>query len=272
MVINKVPMKLFATVVFLFCCSVATLAQVQPAEADAASERAAQLAKAMASLKSGKDFSPYYAEVIHEARAVEAIPGLQKQFEIKTDPLDKAKIAQVLLSLGVKNDVYWNYLEKLVTPILDSDAPDPAPDYDAQGKHIPGPSQAFVDWARSHGKSPGEAAESAVYVWPGYVVLLGASGDSRAIPLLQRAFGSPNRMMQTAAAMGLAEMQDVTSIPLIIARCKSAPSEIAAVIAESLAYFDDPEAQKAVDMYVPSGIAKALRERKKAGKGALHGR
>ena len=64
----------------------------------------------------------------------------------------------------------------------------------------------------------------------------------------------------------LAEIQDKDSIPLIIEACKRAPAAAAAVIAESLVYFDDTEAQRAVDMYVPKDRAKIIREAKAQGK------
>lgn len=259
----------------------AGFAQGQTAEQESAGERAAQsqsederaaeVAKAIARLKSGNEFGTYTVEVIREARAVEGIPDLEKQFTRVSDPLVKAKIAQVLLSFGVRKEAYWNYLAESVQAVLDTNVPDPTI-YNSQGKQVRGLSADFVAWARSRGESPGKAAEDAVYIWPGFVMLVGASGDARAIPLLRRALSSGNLMIQDAAAMGLAEMQDLTSVPTIIAKCKAAPPEVAAVIAESLVFFDDPRAQAAVDAYVPTEIAKALRERKRSGKGPLHGR
>jgi hypothetical protein len=68
------------------------------------------------------------------------------------------------------------------------------------------------------------------------------------------------------AALGLAEIQDKASIPLIIEACKRAPAEAAAVMAESLVYFDDAEAQRAVDTYIPKDAAKVFREARAQGK------
>jgi hypothetical protein len=33
------------------------------------------------------------------------------------DPLDKATIARVLIKLGDKDDMYWDFLVKLATPL-----------------------------------------------------------------------------------------------------------------------------------------------------------
>jgi hypothetical protein len=67
-------------------------------------------------------------------------------------------------------------------------------------------------------------------------------------------------MIEIFAAMGLAEIGDKESIPLIIDASKRAPAEPAAAIAESLVYFDDISAQSAVDQLVPKDRAKLVRD------------
>ena len=213
--------------------------------------------------------SIYYVEQIAHAGALQAVPMLEEKFARTKDPLDKAKIAQVLIKLGDKDDTYWDYLVKLVTPALESDAPD-FMNYDSQGKSATGPSPEFIAWAKARNlpaNGPnGTAAEDSVYRFPGEVGLLGLAGDPRAIPLLRQALSSPNHMIEIAAAKGLVELQDKDSIPLIIEACKRAPKEAAAVIAESLVYFNDAETQSAVDAYVPKERAKILRESRSQGK------
>jgi hypothetical protein len=227
-----------------------------------------EVADAVAKVKSGK-FNGYHVGLIGEAGAIEAIPDLEKQFARAAEPLDKAKIAQVLLLLGDKKDAYWNFLAELAKPALESDAPNPI-QYDPQGKSMPGLSPEFIAWAEAHSQSPNEAGENAIYTYPGIVMLVGGTRDPRAIPLLRQALSSPNHLIENAAAKGLAEVQDAASVPLIIGACKKAPAEAASAIAESLVYFDDPQAQNAVDTYVPKEEAKVLREARMMGRGALH--
>jgi hypothetical protein len=226
------------------------------------------VADAIAKVKSG-DFARVHVDLIGRAGAVEAIPVLEEQFVRVQDPIDKAKIAQVLIKLGDKDNTYWDYMVKLVTPALESDAPD-FMSYDSQGKSSPGPSPAFIAWAKAHNVPPngpdGTAAEDSIYTFPGTVGLLAYTGDPRAIPLLRRALLSPNHMIETMAALGLAEVQDKDSIPLIIEACKRAPAEAAAGMAQSLVYFDDARAQSAVDTYVPKDAAKIFRDAKAQGK------
>ena len=228
----------------------------------------ANVPDAIAKVKSG-DFALVHVEMIADARAVEAIPILKEQFVRSQDPFVKAKIASALVRLGAKDEIYWDLLVKQVTPAVESDAPD-FMNFDSQAKTGAGPSPEFIAWAKAHNVPPngptGTAAEDSMYWFPGKVMMLGSTADPRAIPLLQRALLSPNHMIEIDAAKGLAEIQDKDSIPLIIEACKRAPAAAAAVIAESLVYFDDTEAQRAVDMYVPKDRAKIIREAKAQGK------
>ena len=220
---------------------------------------------AAARIKSG-NFVGADVDFIAKAGAVEAIPDLKEQFLRKQDAIDKAKIAQVLVKLGDRDESYWNFLVDLATPALESDAPD-FMSYDSQGKSQPGPSPEFAAWATAHNLSPnGSTAEDSVYIFPGKVALLGLTGDPRAIPLLRRGLQSRNHMIVNAAAQGLAELQDKDSVPLIVEACQKAPKEVAASIASSLVYFDGPEAQAAVNAYVPKSQANVLRDARAQGK------
>ena len=250
------------------CAVISQTSWAQLDRQDTAGQKAKEVADALAKVKSPQ-FKAFHAEILAEARAVQAIPDLEKQFSAMTDPLDKAKIAQVLLFLGDRKDAYWEYLAQLAKPVLESDMPNPI-QYDFDGKQSPGLTQGFVAWADSHNIPPGEAGMNAIYVWPGVIKLLGATNDTRAVPLLRRAFSSANPLVQVAASRGLAEAQDADSVPSIIEKCKNAPSDLARQFAESLVYFDDPAAQNAVDTYVPRDRAKMLRNYRMAGGRALH--
>jgi hypothetical protein len=235
--------------------------QNQPNTTTYAADKA-NVPDAIAKLKSGH-FSLVHVEMIATAGAVEAIPALKEQFPRSQDPLVKAKIANALVRLGDREDIYWDYLVQQVTPALESDAPDFI-NYDSTSGG--GPSPAFSAWAKAHGESLENAGQNAMYWLPGKVILLGSTGDKRAIPLLQRGLLSPNHMIVIAAAEGLSELQDKDSIRLIIDACKRAPAGAAAVIAESLVYFDDAEAQSAFDTYASKDRVKILRESKAQGK------
>lgn len=186
----------------------------------------ANVADAIAKVKSG-NFVRADVDMIGRGKAVQAIPILKQQFVRVQDPLDKATIARVLIKLGDKDDVYWDYLVKLAAPALDSDAPD-FMNFDPQAPTAAGPSPEFVAWAKAHNVPPngpnGTAAEDAMYMFPARVLVLGLTGDPKAIPLLRQALSSPNHMIEVAAAQGLAELQDKDSVPLIIGACYCTPA------------------------------------------------
>jgi len=151
---------------------------------------------AIARVKSG-NFLAVDVDMIRRGGAVEAIPILKEQFVRVREPLLKGKIASVLVSLGSKDDSYWDFLVRLAAPALESDAPD-FMSYDSQGRSKPGPSPEFAAWAKGHDVTPngpnGTAAEDSVYIFPAEVALLGTTRDPRAIPLLRRGLLSPNHM------------------------------------------------------------------------------
>jgi hypothetical protein len=228
----------------------------------------ANVPDAVARVKSGK-FAAVHVDLIARANAVEAIPALKEQFERVQNPLLKTKIAAALVRMkGDKDNAHWDFLVKQAMPVLESDAPD-FKGYDSQGKAVSSPSPEFQAWAKTHNVSPDSAAEDSIYMLPGRVLLLGWSRDRRAIPLLRQGLSSPNHMVQIMAALGLVEIGDKDSIPLIIAACNKMPAEPAATVAEALVYFDDPQAQSAVDKFLTKDMAKIVRDARADGRGPL---
>jgi hypothetical protein len=215
-------------------------------------------------LKQDTDDPTYDVEVAAHTGRVDAIPILKAKFVRSQNTFDKAKIAEALVKLGDTDQTYWDFLVGTATLAVESDAPNVL-DVDAKGKST-GLSPKFVAWAVAHNLSPNEAAENAEYFFPGEVAMLGLTGDRRAIPLLRRGLQSPSYFIEAQAANGLAQLGDDSSIPLIISACKEAPAEAASMLAHALVYFDDPQAQSAVDTYIPKDIAKSLRDHRAAGK------
>ena len=126
---------------FLLCCLVLSAigrGSARQANADTQKDRDKQVAKAIADARLGK-VSNYAVQEIGDAHAVEAIPYLEKAFTVERDSLSKSVIASVLISLGDRKEKYWNFLADSMDAILNNGAPSPV-DFDAEGKHIPGPS------------------------------------------------------------------------------------------------------------------------------------
>jgi hypothetical protein len=97
------------------------------------------VANAIARVKSG-NFVGVDVDMIRREAAVEAIPALREQFARVKDPLDRAQIASVLMKLGDKDEIYWDFLVKLATQVID------APDFGAtthRGNWFPAPPRSF---------------------------------------------------------------------------------------------------------------------------------
>jgi HEAT repeat protein len=238
----------------------------RPTYGQAPQSQSDQLATSIARVKSG-EADGWDVEVIAHAKAVQAVPALEEQFRRATDVDFRSKIANALVRLGDKDDTYWNYLLEQATLAVDSDVPDSIFS-DSQGKLMMKESTPELQaWAHTHNVSPETAREYATYDLPGKVWDLAQTGDARGIPLLRRALQSRNCPMASTAAKGLAQIQDKESIPLIIAASQRAAGGCGGAIALALIYFDDPQAQSAVDTYVPKETAKASRDARANGLG-----
>jgi len=86
---------------------------------------------------------------------------------------------------------------------------------------------------------------------------------------LRRALQSHNYQIVAWAAKGLAQIQDKQSIPLIVAAAQKAPTGYNSLIAESLIYFDDAQAQSAADQLIPKEKATMHREARARGMGVF---
>jgi hypothetical protein len=237
--------------------SLGALAYAQKQPRDPAPVDECSTSSDLAKAPDGPDSICIVQEIIRRGE-VAALPTLKEKFARSRDVLTKEHVASALVRLGDRNDVYWDFLEKQATAAIDSGIPDSV-GYDSQGKMVPGPSAEFTAWAQTHHLSFAAAGEQERLFFAA-VLILATTRDSRGIPLLRLALSVRNYLIQSAAAEGLAAIHDTGSIAFIVEACKRAPAEAGAVIARSLVYFDDPEAQAAVDKYVPKDSAKVLRE------------
>jgi len=230
--------------------------------------RSDDLKASIASVQAGS-FSNADIETVAGAGAAEGVlPALEQQFARTTDVARQGIIAKALVRLGDKDNTYWNFLLEQATLAIDSDLPDPF--RDSQGNaNYQQLSPEFKAWIQAHHVDASTAINSEIYDLPIKVMLLGGTGDPRGIPLLRRALQSHNYQIVAWAAKGLAQIQDKQSIPLIVAAVQGAPPEYTSLIAESLIYFDDAQAESAVDTYMPKDKATLARAERARGRGVF---
>ncbi len=207
------------------------------------------VADATTRVKAG-EFNNYHIEIIARNGGRDAIPLLEKRFDVETEPLRKAKLAEALVKLGATDESYWTYIKELAEVAIHSDAPEILVYGDA-GKAVAGPAPAFVLWAEQNHVELPVASQNALLNYPSAIQLLGQSGDPRALPLLREALASPDYHVEIKAAQALADMGDLSSIPDIVKACEKAPKEVATGMARYLIPLADTRAQEAVIRFVP---------------------
>lgn len=232
-------------------------ASAQAVQSTSSADAAQAKDKAAAAIEAVKrgDLLNADIDLLAKSGAVQAIPELKKQFELTEDEKDKGRLATALVRLGDKDPASWNYLAERAAEALSSDAPD-LQEFDANGKASSSDlSPKFLAWAKVH-SLPLEKAEQRVALNEGAVLLLGESGDRRAIPLLRQGLSSQDSIIQVLSARGLAQLQDKASIPLIVAACQQAPAGTAGAIARWLLDFNDLQAKNAARAFLPSDLVK----------------
>jgi HEAT repeat protein len=212
----------------------------------------------MEALKRNNENSMFYVQNAAATHPAETIAILKENFGNSQDERRKAEIASALIGLGDKEDVYWDFLLRMATSLLEGKASS-AVKNDAQGRPIEGPSPEDA-WS-THNAIFNEMVT--------FIEIVAETRDPRGVRLLRRALSSPDYDIQTFAAAGLVRAQDKDSIPLIIDACRNASRDVASSIAHALVYFDDPRAQSAADRYLSKEDAKSARAEKAEGIGPL---
>lgn len=169
-------------------------------------------------------------------------------------------IASVLIRLGAKDDLYWNYLAEQTKAALEINMPFPMKT-DAQEGPNPPENPKLLSWAKSRNLDQNVVAMFQLMVLPTPITFLASTGDPRGIPLLRQRLTSHNPLIQASAAEGLAVLRDNDSVPLIIATCKKVSASERTLLAKSLLYFDDPQAQAYAALYLPKRTYLYIRQR-----------
>jgi len=190
-----------------------------------------------------------YINWIAYAKAPEAISVLEDYYSRTTDTDMKAGVASLLVRMADKKEAYWNYLVELAQKAVQSDAPEPF--NLLAGKQDDPISPDFKVWARLH-NIPLEKAFTVTFELAQDLAPLARTGDPRGVPLLRKALRSPVLLISGMAASGLAQANDVSSVPLIVDACKRLPPESAHFLADNLLFFDDPLAQSTFRFYFPN--------------------
>ncbi len=181
----------------------------------------------------------------------DAVANTQKIFALTSDPELKQRLASILLSIGVRDKVYRNYLEHAAREALADETPWPK-QYDAKGEPQDW-NPVFLEWCQKRRLMPWATLKKVTYEISMPWYYLAASGDPSFYDLFIEGLHSHNLMIVGDAARGLAKLQDPRAIEPLIAAGRHTPGEGLAGIRESLLYFSDPRAQAvAEELFTPT--------------------
>jgi hypothetical protein len=180
-----------------------------------------------------------------------AIPALEAAFVKQKETLTRLMIAAALVKLGDGDKAYWEYLVAAASAALSNTMPFPVV-YDEKGESVRGKyNDEFLAWCERSKVSPDSAAATAMIELPVPILTLAASHDARGYDLFARGLTSNNHLIVIASAQGLARLQDKRAIPLLIEAGRRVPAEVALGVAQALVFFDEPQAQAAVEAFIP---------------------
>jgi hypothetical protein len=209
-------------------------------------------------------------------RDLGAIADEKRYFARLENPKLKQRVASILLAVGVRDKIYFDYLVVAARKALNDETPWPSlydedgemntkathpvfsewmkrqgldpsdPKFAALREYNP----AFIEWCKKRNLEPNQAQYDAYYLIPEPWYYLAAAGDLRAYYLLIQGLHSHNLMIAANAAKGLAKLQDPRAIPELIKTGRQVPGEARLAIAWSLVFFSDPKAQAAADELV----------------------
>lgn len=179
-----------------------------------------------------------------------AIPGLERAFARADRELTRRFLAAALVSLGESPPGYFEYLASGAAVAATSDLPFPVGLGLQSDTAVLPVKPEFLSWVRKHGGDLQFALWQAVFDLPAAVEALGEAADPRSRSILLRGLKSPNVLVVFEAALGLARLQDDTCVPKIIAAAKRMPREERNMIAKTLLYFTNSEAQHGAERLI----------------------
>ena len=177
------------------------------------------------------------------------IPCLEQAFARQSQEPAKEFLAAALVDLGDRKPEYFDYVADRAKIAVTSDLPFPVR-LDApirRGATLPPLKPAFTHWVREHGTNPDSALWQAAFDMPADVEALGEADDRESRPILLQGLKSPNILVVFAASLGLARLQDSSSVPAIIVAARREPRMERRMIAKALLYFPTTEAQRAAE-------------------------
>jgi hypothetical protein len=196
------------------------------------------------------------------------IPRLEQAFEKERHDPAREFLAAALVELGDSKATYYNYVLTRAETAITSTLPLPVRlgARTSSGAAFPPLTRGFRVWVRQHDCGVSDALWRATFDAPAAVEALGEAADKRSQPALLEGLKSPNILVEFAAALGLARLQDAASVAAIVAAAKRRRTpEERRMLAKVLLYFPDSLAQKTSERLIHNPVL-LLRWRQEVGR------
>jgi hypothetical protein len=222
-----------------------------------------EIAKSQQALKQGQQDGGDLVELERHRSDPRTIPALKEAFARGGPKRKMQEIAGTLLRVGEKADVYFDFLAAFVKEALADRTPYWI-SYDTSGHLVNGGfSPEFENWCRAHDEDLKTAAE--LQYSRGFDVWMLAQGkDARAVPLFLEGLDSPNHLVISYSALGLAQLQITSALPRIEKRMESLAIDANLVIAAQLPWFSSVEAYRMMERFVPNANLREFMRRQVA--------
>lgn len=203
---------------------------------------------------------PGWLTVVQRLRVLDdraAIGPLKLAFEKVSGKLEKQSIAAALLSLGVRDGPYFEFLAKPAVEAVRSGIPFP-PLIDERGEPVAKQlSPTFLSWCAERGQEPTKAAQWAAFDLQMDLTSLALARDPRATEIFLEALRAPNLYLVAPSILGLAFLGRKEAIGPIIEAVGRFPPSSRPIQAVPLLLFDDPRAQEFARELVPKGVTRS---------------
>lgn len=178
-----------------------------------------------------------------------AISKLRTVFRTSSQKKLRQELAVLLTNVGQREDEMFQELLKYAEEAVTTDAPLPF-FMDANGNAIKGEIPLeFTNWCKVHDLEIDPCMQKVL----GYsmdVYYLAIVKDRRAVPVLRRGLESANSATVSFSVIGLAELGDNESIPVIASNIRRLRPLQRTIVASELARFDDPRVSSLLDEFV----------------------
>lgn len=199
----------------------------------------------------------FYVDVLSRPSDPAMLSALRAAFTSKASVPEREIVAAILLRLGDRSDIYFNYLAGPAKVAVEDRTPQ-ARRNDAKIDDPIEYTPEFTKWCEENHKDPKEILDLQYHVYPRVLQQLALAQDARSREIFRKGVESPLLFVLLASVEGLGRLHDTAALPSIIRAVSRDRENLALPVAMQLPWFRDPEAERWIDLLVPDPVLKKI--------------